>query len=41
VVAEGDVLMDKAKIIKIEKDKMIIEVDSQHLEIQLKGESHD
>lgn len=41
VVAEGDVILDKFQIIKIDKEKITLEVDTQHLEIQLKGDGHD
>ncbi len=41
VVSEGDVILDKLKIIRIDKEKITLELDNQRIEIQLKGESHD
>jgi predicted RNA-binding protein with PUA domain len=40
-VGEGDVVLDNIKVISIEKDKMILEVESQRLEIPLKGDKDE
>lgn len=40
-VGEGDVFMDRIKVIKIERDKLILDVESQQIEIQLKGDDND
>lgn len=39
VVAEGDVVLERIKVIKVEKKAIVIEVESQSFEIARKGEN--
>lgn len=41
VVSEGDVILEQFKIIRIDKEKITLELDTQQIEIRLKGEGHD
>lgn len=40
-VAVGDVIMDKIKVIDISKNRIICEVESQEVEIPIKGDNDD
>ena len=41
IVCERDIILNKIKILKIEKKKVIIEVESKKFEIKLKGDKDD
>jgi hypothetical protein len=38
LVSEGDTVLDKIKVLKVAKDKVIIEYENQPYEIRIKGE---
>ena len=41
VVGEGEVFMETIKIVKIEEKRILLEVESRPIEIQLKGDSDE
>lgn len=41
VVGQGEVFMETIKIVKIEKKQILLEVESQPIVVQLKGDSDD
>ena len=41
IVGQGDVLMETIKIVKIEKKRIFLEVESQPVEIRLKGDNDE
>ncbi len=41
VVGQGEVFMETIKIVKIEKNQILLEVESQPIVVQLKGDSDD
>lgn len=41
VAGEGDELMETVKLVKIEKDKVFLEIDGKVVEIPLKGDGDD